>query len=111
MCHFKQKLKDGEVGLSTMPHKVNPIDFENGTGMANVNLTHISNTVTISRWQRDLTDFYRHEEPRYMFRIHKHRTQFSIKKGLDKLELNNEKLIEDLNDSWEVLTSKSFQTI
>ena len=57
--YFKQKLKDGEVGSSTMPHKVNPIDFENAEGnfgMANANLTHISNTVTISRWQRDLTD-------------------------------------------------------
>ena len=73
--YFKQKLRDGEVGSSTMPHKVNPIDFENAEGnfgMANANLTHISNTVTISRWQRGPDRLYCHEEYRYMFRIHKH---------------------------------------
>ena len=110
--YFKQKLKDGEVGSSTMPHKVNPIDFENAEGnfgMANANLTHISNTVTISRWQRDLTDSTVMRNIGTCFGYINIALN-SLLKGLDKLELNNEKLIEDLNDSWEVLT-EAIQTI
>ena len=110
--YFKQKLKDGEVGSSTMPHKVNPIDFENAEGnfgMANANLTHISNTVTISRWQRDLTDSTVMRNIGICFGYINIALN-SLVKGLDKLELNNEKLIEDLNDSWEVLT-EAIQTI
>ena len=110
--YFKQKLKDGEVGSSTMPHKVNPIDFENAEGnfgMANANLTHISNTVTISRWQRDLTDSTVMRNIGTCFG-YMNIALNSLLKGLDKLELNNEKLIEDLNDSWEVLT-EAIQTI
>ena len=110
--YFKQKLKDGEVGSSTMPHKVNPIDFENAEGnlgMANANLTHISNTVTISRWQRDLTDSTVMRNLGICFGYINIALN-SLLKGLDKLELNNEKLIEDLNDSWEVLT-EAIQTI
>ena len=110
--YFKQKLKDGEVGSSTMPHKVNPIDFENAEGnfgMANANLTHISNTVTISRWQRDLTDSTVMRNIGTCFG-YINISLNSLLRGLDKLELNNEKLIEDLNDSWEVLT-EAIQTI
>ena len=110
--YFKQKLREGEVGSSTMPHKVNPIDFENAEGnfgMANANLTHISNTVTISRWQRDLTDSTVMRNIGTCFGYINIALN-SLLKGLDKLELNNEKLIEDLNDSWEVLT-EAIQTI
>ncbi len=110
--YFKQKLRDGEVGSSTMPHKVNPIDFENAEGnfgMANANLSHISNTVTISRWQRDLTDSTVMRNIGTCFGYINIALN-SLLRGLDKLELNNEKLIEDLNDSWEVLT-EAIQTI
>ena len=110
--YFKQKLRDGEIGSSTMPHKVNPIDFENAEGnfgMANANLTHISNTVTISRWQRDLTDSTVMRNIGTCFG-YINISLNSLLRGLDKLELNNEKLIEDLNDSWEVLT-EAIQTI
>ncbi len=110
--YFKQKLRDGEVGSSTMPHKVNPIDFENAEGnfgMANANLTHISNTVTISRWQRDLTDSTVMRNIGTCFGYINIALN-SLLRGLDKLELNNEKLIVDLNDSWEVLT-EAIQTI
>ena len=110
--YFKQKLKEGEVGSSTMPHKVNPIDFENAEGnfgLANALLTHVSNTVTISRWQRDLTD------STVMRNIgsclgYKLLALNSLSRGLDKLELNKKRLDEDLNNSWEVLT-EAIQTI
>ena len=110
--YFKQKLKEGEVGSSTMPHKVNPIDFENAEGnfgLANALLSHISNTVTVSRWQRDLTD------STVMRNIgsclgYKLLALNSLSRGLDKLELNKKRLDEDLNNSWEVLT-EAIQTI
>ena len=110
--YFKQKLKDGEVGSSTMPHKVNPIDFENAEGnlgMANANLNHISNTVTISRWQRDLTDSTVMRNIGVCFGY----TNIAINsllRGLDKLELNVPRLNQDLNNSWEVLT-EAIQTV
>ena len=110
--YFSQKLKRGEVGSSTMPHKVNPIDFENAEGnfgMANANLTHISNTVTISRWQRDLTDstIMRNVGSCFGYMMI---ALNSLSKGLNKLEINKLKLNSDLEDSWEVLT-EAIQTI
>ena len=110
--YFSQKLKQGEVGSSTMPHKVNPIDFENAEGnfgMANANLTHISNTVTISRWQRDLTDstIMRNVGSCFGYMMI---ALTSLSKGLNKLEINKLKLNSDLEDSWEVLT-EAIQTI
>ena len=110
--YFKQSLKEGEVGSSTMPHKVNPIDFENAEGnlgMANTTLNHISNTVTISRWQRDLTDSTVMRNIGICFG-YMNVALSSLEKGLNKLELNNEKLEEDLDNSWEVLT-EAIQTI
>ncbi|MDC0546146.1 adenylosuccinate lyase [Gammaproteobacteria bacterium] len=110
--YFSQQLKEGEVGSSTMPHKVNPIDFENAEGnfgIANAILTHISNTVTISRWQRDLTDstIMRNMGSSFGYinlALH------SLLKGLNKLEINKIKLKQDLDDSWEVLT-EAVQTV
>ena len=110
--YFKQKLKEGEVGSSTMPHKVNPIDFENAEGnfgMANANLNHISNTVTISRWQRDLTDSTIMRNIGSCFG-YLNLALMSLSKGLDKLEINKTRLKEDLDNSWEVLT-EAIQTI
>jgi len=110
--YFKQRLKEGEVGSSTMPHKVNPIDFENAEGnlgMANANLNHISNTVTISRWQRDLTDSTIMRNIGTCFG-YMNIALSSLQKGLDKLELNDQRLNEDLSNSWEVLT-EAIQTI
>ena len=110
--YFKQKLKSGEVGSSTMPHKVNPIDFENAEGnfgMANAILNHISNTVTISRWQRDLTDstIMRNIGSGFGYL---NVALSSLLKGLNKLEINKSKMSEDLDNSWEVLT-EAIQTI
>ena len=110
--YFKQRLKEGEVGSSTMPHKVNPIDFENAEGnlgMANANLNHISNTVTISRWQRDLTDSTIMRNIGTCFG-YMNIALISLQKGLNKLELNDQRLKEDLSNSWEVLT-EAIQTI
>ena len=110
--YFKQKLKEGEIGSSTMPHKVNPIDFENAEGnfgMANANLTHISNTVTISRWQRDLTDSTIMRNVGVSFG-YINLALVSLLKGLNKLELNQNRLDEDLDESWEVLT-EAVQTV
>ena len=110
--YFKQRLKEGEVGSSTMPHKVNPIDFENAEGnlgMANANLNHISNTVTISRWQRDLTDSTIMRNIGACFG-YMNIALSSLQKGLNKLELNDQRLNEDLSNSWEVLT-EAIQTI
>ena len=110
--YFKQRLKEGEVGSSTMPHKVNPIDFENAEGnlgMANANLNHISNTVTISRWQRDLTDSTVMRNIGTCFG-YMNIALSSLQKGLNKLELNDQRLNEDLSNSWEVLT-EAIQTI
>ena len=110
--YFKQRLKEGEVGSSTMPHKVNPIDFENAEGnlgMANANLNHISNTVTISRWQRDLTDSTIMRNIGTCFG-YMNIALSSLQKGLNKLELNDHRLKEDLSNSWEVLT-EAIQTI
>ena len=110
--YFSQQLKEGEVGSSTMPHKVNPIDFENAEGnlgIANAILTHISNTVTISRWQRDLTDSTIMRNLGSSFG-YINLALYSLLKGLNKLEINKIKLKQDLDDSWEVLT-EAIQTI
>ena len=95
-----------------MPHKVNPIDFENAEGnfgIANAILTHISNTVTISRWQRDLTDSTIMRNIGSSFG-YINLALYSLLKGLNKLEINKIKLKQDLDDSWEVLT-EAIQTV
>ena len=110
--YFSQRLKEGEVGSSTMPHKVNPIDFENAEGnlgIANALMTHISNTVTISRWQRDLTDSTIMRNLGSAFG-YINLASYSLLKGLNKLQINKTKLKQDLDDSWEVLT-EAVQTV
>ena len=110
--YFKQKTVAGEVGSSTMPHKVNPIDFENAEGnlgIANALFNHLAGKLPISRWQRDLTDStvlrtlgtgLAHSLIAYQ----------SLQKGLDKLEVNAARLDQDLESSWEVL-AEPIQTV
>ena len=110
--YFKQKLKEGEVGSSTMPHKVNPIDFENSEGnlgMANSLLSHFSEKLPISRMQRDLTDstVQRNIGSAFGYCL---LAYDSLLKGLGKLEINEKALEKDLNDNWEVL-AEAVQTV
>ncbi len=110
--YFKQRLKDGEIGSSTMPHKVNPIDFENAEGnlgLANALLKHLSEKLPISRWQRDLTDstVLRNMGVALGYAV---LAYSSMSTGLGKLELNREALSDDLNASWEVL-AEPIQTV
>jgi adenylosuccinate lyase len=103
--YFKQKLKAGEVGSSTMPHKVNPIDFENAEGnlgLANALLRHLSEKLPISRWQRDLTDS---TVLRNLGAALGHSLLAfdSCLKGMNKLEVNAARVNEDLESAWEVL--------
>mgnify|MGYP001593434148 FL=1 len=110
--YFKQRLKDGEIGSSTMPHKVNPIDFENAEGnlgLANALLRHMSEKLPISRWQRDLTDstVLRNMGVAFGYAV---LAYSSMSTGLGKLELNHEALAEDLDASWEVL-AEPIQTV
>jgi adenylosuccinate lyase len=110
--YFKQKTRPGEVGSSTMPHKVNPIDFENAEGnlgMANAMLTHMSQKLPVSRWQRDLTDstVLRNMGVSIGYSV---LAYDSLTRGLDKLELNEARLAEDLNAAWEVL-AEPIQTV
>ncbi len=110
--YFKQKLKKGEVGSSTMPHKVNPIDFENAEGnygLANALLSHMSQKLPISRWQRDLTDstVLRNMGVALGYSVLAHD---SLQRGLDKLELNEAALAADLDAAWEVL-AEPVQTV
>jgi len=110
--YFKQKLKAGEIGSSTMPHKVNPIDFENAEGnlgLANALLRHLSEKLPISRWQRDLTDstVLRNMGVALGYAVLAYQ---SLATGLGKLELNNERLAADLEASWEVL-AEPIQTV
>ncbi len=110
--YFKQKLKAGEIGSSTMPHKVNPIDFENAEGnlgLANALLRHLSEKLPISRWQRDLTDstVLRNMGVALGYAVLAYQ---SLATGLGKLELNGEKLAADLDASWEVL-AEPIQTV
>ena len=110
--YFKQRLKAGEIGSSTMPHKVNPIDFENAEGnlgLANAVLKHLSEKLPVSRWQRDLTDstVLRNIGVALGYAT---LAYTSLMTGLNKLELNEEKLAEDLDNAWEVL-AEPIQTV
>jgi adenylosuccinate lyase len=110
--YFKQQLKAGEVGSSTMPHKVNPIDFENAEGnfgIANSLLGHFAEKLPISRWQRDLTDSTVLRALGTGFG-HTLIALDSLLKGLGKLETNPQRLQEDLNNAWEVL-AEPVQTV
>ena len=110
--YFKQKTVAGEVGSSTMPHKVNPIDFENAEGnlgLANAVLNHLSAKLPISRWQRDLTDSTVLRNMGVGFGYCQIAFS-SLDKGLGKLELNEARLADDLNNSWEVL-AEPIQTV
>ncbi|QDQ26245.1 adenylosuccinate lyase [Chitinimonas arctica] len=109
---FKQKVKEGEVGSSTMPHKVNPIDFENSEGnlgMANAMLTHLSQKLPISRWQRDLTDstVLRNMGVALGYTLLGYASAI---KGLDKLQANPDAMARDLDANWEVL-AEPIQTV
>ena len=110
--YFSQKTIAGEIGSSTMPHKVNPIDFENAEGnlgVANALLTHLAEKLPISRWQRDLTDST-------VLRTigtaagHGMIAYASLLKGLGKLQVNRQRLADDLDNSWEVL-AEPIQTV
>jgi adenylosuccinate lyase len=110
--YFKQRLKAGEIGSSTMPHKVNPIDFENAEGnlgLANAVLKHLSEKLPISRWQRDLTDstVLRNMGVGLGYTT---LAYASLMTGLNKLELNEEALAADLEGAWEVL-AEPIQTV
>ena len=110
--YFKQTLKAGEVGSSTMPHKVNPIDFENAEGnfgLANALLGHFAEKLPISRWQRDLTDSTVLRALGTAFG-HTLVALESLKKGLGKLNVNAERIGADLDASWEVL-AEAVQTV
>jgi adenylosuccinate lyase len=112
MGYFKQKVKEGEIGSSTMPHKVNPIDFENSEGnlgMANALLRHLAEKLPISRWQRDLTDstVLRNMGVAFGYTLLGYD---SCLKGLSKLESNAAQLANDLNNNWEVL-AEPIQTV
>ena len=110
--YFKQRLKAGEIGSSTMPHKVNPIDFENAEGnfgLANALLRHLAEKLPISRWQRDLTDstVLRNMGVALGYSV---LALASLQTGLGKLELNPENLDADLDSAWEVL-AEPIQTV
>jgi adenylosuccinate lyase len=110
--YFKQRTKDGEIGSSTMPHKVNPIDFENAEGnfgLANALLTHLSQKLPISRWQRDLSDstVLRNMGVALGYAVLGYD---SLVRGMDKLEVNDDTLASDLDQAWEVL-AEPIQTV
>jgi adenylosuccinate lyase len=110
--YFKQKTVAGEIGSSTMPHKVNPIDFENSEGnlgLANAVFQHLSAKLPISRWQRDLTDstVLRNMGVGAAYSLIAYQ---SALKGIGKLELNEARLAQDLDKSWEVL-AEPIQTV
>lgn len=110
--YFKQRTVEGEVGSSTMPHKVNPIDFENSEGnlgIANALFAHLSAKLPISRWQRDLTDSTVLRNLGVGF-AHSLIAYEATLKGLNKLELNAARLDDDLNHAWEVL-AEPIQTV
>jgi len=110
--YFRQKLKAGEIGSSTMPHKVNPIDFENSEGnlgLANALLRHLADKLPVSRWQRDLTDstVLRNMGVALGYSV---LAWDSCLRGLAKLEVDRERLAEDLDANWEVL-AEPIQTV
>lgn len=112
IAYFRQKPVAGETGSSTMPHKVNPIDFENSEGnlgMANAILGHMAEKLPISRWQRDLTDstVLRNLGSGFAYSLIAYQSSL---KGIGKLELNASVLAKDLDESWEVL-AEPIQTI
>jgi adenylosuccinate lyase len=110
--YFKQKLKEGEVGSSTMPHKVNPIDFENSEGnlgIANAVLAHLGEKLPVSRWQRDLTDSTVLRNMGVGFAQSLIAFEACLK-GIGKLELNSDRLLADLDASQEVL-AEPIQTV
>ena len=110
--YFKQQTIAGEVGSSTMPHKVNPIDFENSEGnlgLANAVLAHLGAKLPVSRWQRDLTDSTVLRNMGVGFGYSLIAYQSSLK-GIGKLQLNEARLAEDLDHSWEVL-AEPIQTV
>ncbi|HPD23546.1 MAG TPA: adenylosuccinate lyase [Bacteroidales bacterium] len=112
MDYFKQKIKKGEVGSSAMPHKVNPIDFENAEGnlgIANALASHLAEKLPVSRLQRDLTDSTVIRNVGMPF-AHARIAYESILKGLDKLLLNKEKIKQDLEDNW-IIIAEAIQTI
>jgi adenylosuccinate lyase len=112
MDYFKQKVKKGEVGSSAMPHKVNPIDFENAEGnlgIANALFEHLSSKLPVSRLQRDLTDSTTLRNVGVPF-AHTILAMKSIEKGLGKLVLNETKLHQDLENNWAVV-AEAIQTI
>lgn len=112
MDYFKLKIVKNEVGSSAMPHKVNPIDFENAEGnlgMANSFFEHLSAKLPISRLQRDLTDstVLRNIGMPFAYTIIAYK---SILKGIDKLEVNQQKILQDLEDNW-IVVAEAYQTI
>jgi adenylosuccinate lyase len=109
---FRQKLKAGEIGSSTMPHKVNPIDFENSEGnlgLANALLRHLADKLPISRWQRDLTDstVLRNMGVALGYTL---LAYDSLLRGLNKLEADADRLHDDLDANWELL-AEPVQTV
>ena len=112
MEYFKQKIKEGEVGSSAMPHKVNPIDFENSEGnlgIANAIFTHLANKLPISRLQRDLTDSTVIRNVGVPLAHSIIAIQSTIK-GLNKLILNESAITNDLDNMWNVV-AEAIQTI
>jgi adenylosuccinate lyase len=112
MNYFKQKIKPGEIGSSAMPHKVNPIDFENAEGnlgIANALFEHLAAKLPISRLQRDLTDSTVLRNLGVPL-AHMHLALHSLLKGINKLELNLAAIDEDLNDNW-VVIAEAIQTV
>ena len=110
--YFKQKTIAGEVGSSTMPHKVNPIDFENSEGnlgIANALMNHLSSKLPISRWQRDLTDSTVLRNLGVGI-AHSMIAYASTMRGISKLQINNDALANDLDNTWEVL-AEPIQTV
>ncbi|WP_109484270.1 adenylosuccinate lyase [Paraburkholderia sp. C35] len=110
--YFKQRTKAGEIGSSTMPHKVNPIDFENSEGnlgLANATLRHLADKLPVSRWQRDLTDstVLRNIGVAFGYSL---LAYDALNRGLDKLEVNPQRLNDDLDATWEVL-AEPVQTV
>ena len=110
--YFSQRLKDGEVGSSTMPHKVNPIDFENSegnVGLANAMLGHLAEKLPVSRWQRDLSDstVLRNLGSALGYSV---LALDSSERGLKKLQVNPDQLLDDLDNAWEVL-AEAVQTV
>ncbi|WDE09483.1 adenylosuccinate lyase [Thalassomonas haliotis] len=110
--HFKQKTIAGEIGSSTMPHKVNPIDFENSEGnlgIANALLSHLAQKLPVSRWQRDLTDSTVLRNLGVGF-AHSLIAYQATRKGISKLQVNENSLLTELDNNWEVL-AEPIQTV